>query len=197
MALLAIVGVAALLYVAALARAYRREALKAKSSATQSEANFQQLFEEVPLACQETGPDGVIRRVNQKLCDLRGLTSSEILGKHYADFAGEKDRDRIREETHRKLTGELALAPQKQTYLRKGGEALTVEVHETLLLDDQGNILGLRTAALRAIFQALPDLFLRLDTSGCILDYRGPQPSGLLGEGQELPGKLLQDLVPA
>src|SRR5258708_25583589 len=113
MALLDIVGVAALLYVAALALVYRRQARKAKSSATQSEGSFQQLFEEVPLACQETGPDGVIRRVNQKLCDLRGLTSSDILGKHYSDFAGEKDRDRIREETRRKLTGELPLAPQK------------------------------------------------------------------------------------
>ncbi len=127
MALLDMVGVAALLYVAALALAYRRQAHKAKSSAAQSEGKFQQLFEEVPLACQETGPDGVIRRVNQKLCDLRGLTSSDILGKHYADFAGEKDTDRIRDETHRKLTGELPLAPQKQTYLRKGGEAITVE----------------------------------------------------------------------
>src|SRR5258708_26911183 len=98
MALLDIVGVAALLYVAALALVYRRQARKAKSSAAQSEGNFQQLFEDVPLACQETGPDGVIRRVNQKLCDLRGLTSSEILGSHYAHFASEKDRYLIREQ---------------------------------------------------------------------------------------------------
>jgi two-component system sensor histidine kinase/response regulator len=216
MTLLDMFGAAALLYVAALALVYRLHAQKANSSATQSEANFQQLFEKVPLACQETGLDGVIRRVNQKLCDLRGLTSSDILGKHYADFAGEKERDKIREETRRKLAGELPLAPQKQTYVRKGGEVITVEVHETLLVDGQGNIVGLRSAALdvsehirkeeeiwqttaelRAIFQALPDLFLRLDTAGCILDYRGPQPSGLLGDGQDLPGKLLQDLVPA
>src|SRR5438132_1109080 len=104
MVLLYIIGGTALLYLAALALVYRQQARIAKWSANQSEGNFQQLFEEVPLACQETGPDGVIRRVNQKLCDLRGLPSSDILGKHYADFAAEKDRDGIREETHRKLT---------------------------------------------------------------------------------------------
>src|SRR5204863_2609746 len=144
-----------------------------------------------------------------------GLPSSDILGKHYADFAGEKDRDGIRKETHRKLTGELPLAPQKQTYLRKGGEVITVEVHETLLRDDRGNIVGLRSAALdvsehirkeeeiwqttaelRAIFQALPDLFFRLDTEGLILDYRGPKLSGFLGPGQEFPGACLKNLVP-
>src|SRR5207237_3064550 len=105
---------------------------------------------------------------------------------------------------------------QKQTYLGKGGEIITVEVYESILRDGRGAIVGLRavaldvsehirkeeeiwqtTAELRAIFQALPDLFLRLDTTGQILDYRGPQSSGLLGDAQDLPGKLLQDLVPA
>jgi PAS domain S-box-containing protein len=39
-------------------------------------------------------------------------------------------------------------------------------------------------------------LFLRLDTSGAILDYRSPQPSALLGSAQDLPGKKIQELIP-
>ena len=105
--------------------------------------------------------------------------------------------------TRRKLAGRLPLVPEKQTYLRKDGEIITVEVHETLLRDRHGAIVGLRSAALdvsehirkeeeiwqttaelRAIFQALPDLFLRLDTAGCILDYRSPQPPACWGPGK-------------
>jgi two-component system sensor histidine kinase/response regulator len=206
----------ALAYLGVLAFIFWRRAAKAKAWASENEGKFEQIFEEVPLAFLETDLAGVVRRVNQKLCDLRGLTSAEILGKHYADFAGETERDRIREEIGRKLTCELPLAPEKQTYLRKNGEIITVQVHETLLRDGLGAVAGLRSAALdvsehvrkeeeiwqttaelRAIFQALPDLFLRLDTTGCIVDYRGPQPSGFLGAAQDLPGKRIQDLVPA
>src|SRR5439155_603616 len=90
-----------------------------------------------------------------------------------------------------------------------------VQIYETLLHNERGVIVGLRSAALdvtehlrkeeeiwqttaelRAIFQALPDLFLRLNTEGLILDYRGPKLSGLLGSGQEFPGRRIQDLVP-
>src|SRR5438094_6138257 len=148
MSLFDIVCVSALAYLAVLTLIFRQHANKAKWWATQSEARFQQLFEEVPLACQETDLDGVIRRVSQKMCDLRGLKPSEILGKHHADFAGENERDRLWEETRRKLAGELPLSPQKQTYIGKGGEIITVEVYESILRDGRGAIVGLRSVAL-------------------------------------------------
>src|SRR5260370_40790280 len=215
MSLLDILCLLALIYCAVLAFILRRHARQAEWWAGQNERKYLQLFEDVPLACQETDLEGVIRRVNQKLCDLRGLQPSHILGKHYADFAAESERERVREITRRKLAGDLAPASQKQTYLREDGESVTVQVYETLLRDEKADIVGLRSAALdvtehlrkeeeiwqttaelRAIFQALPDLFLRLNTEGFILDYRGPKLSGLLGSGQEFPGRRIHDLVP-
>src|SRR6202023_1519956 len=87
-------------------------------------------------------------------------------------------------------------------------------LQEVLLRDENGAIAGLRsysrdatehirkeeeiwqtTGELRAILQALPDVFLRLDTTGVILDYRGPQPSGFLGRAQDAVGKRIQNLV--
>ena len=79
---------------------------KTRRQAQNGEEKFKALFEEIPLACQEVGLDGVIRRVNQKMCDLLGLVSSDIVGKHYADFAPASERERVRNETHLKLTGE-------------------------------------------------------------------------------------------
>jgi PAS domain S-box-containing protein len=193
-----------------------RQDANAKAQAFQYELKFRQLFEEVPLACQEIDSEGTIRRVNQKMCDLRGMPAEEILGRHCSDFSPSSERSRVREETAQKLAGKMPLAPTKQTCLRRGGAAVMVEVHETLLRDGNGAIEGLRSAALdvtehlhkeeeiyqttaelKAIFKALPDVFLRLDTDGSILDYRGPKAPNFLGNDKELVGKRLQSLVPA
>jgi len=197
--------------VPALALLLRAQAITAKQQARKDAENFQKLFEEIPFACQEINLDGVIRRVNEKLCVLRGLRPSAILGKHYADFAPESERERVRNETHGKLTGVEPVAPGQQTCVRLG---ITVQVQEVLLRDENGAIVGLRsyesdateristedeswqtTGEVRAIFQALPDVFLRLQTDGVILDYRGPNPSGFLGRAQDAVGKRIQNLV--
>ena len=183
----------ALVYLSALAVLLRRDGLKVRRRMSALEARFIQLFEEVPVACQEIDLEGIIRRVNQKFCDLRGTDAASILGRHYSDFAHKSDRERIREELRLKLTGHALQSPQAQIYVRDDGRVVNLQVHETLLRDPDGNILGLRTSAvdvtehtrkeeeiwqttaeLRAVFQALPDVFLRLDLDGVVLDYRGP-----------------------
>lgn len=190
------------------------QALKAKRQAQDGDKNFKGLFEEIPLACQEVDLDGVIRRVNQKMCDLRGLPSSDIVGKHDADFAAAGERDKVQDKIRRKLTLQEPMVPSQQVYVRGGGEVVVVQVHEILLHDPKGVVAGLRSYALdvterirkedeiwqtteelRALFQALPDVFLRLDAKGRIVDYRGPKPSAFLGPVQDAVGKALQSLV--
>src|SRR5689334_14444972 len=112
MSLLDIVCLVALVYSAVLAFMFRRHAKTAEWWALQHEKKYFQLFEDIPLACQETDIDGIIRRVNQKQCDLRGLTAAEILGKHYADFAAENEQERVRDITRRKLAGDVPPSPQ-------------------------------------------------------------------------------------
>jgi two-component system sensor histidine kinase/response regulator len=214
MSILEYLSLAALAIVSALALMLHRQVSQARQFARKDAEKFKKLFEEIPLASQEINRNGVIRRVNQKLCDLRGLPASRILGKHYADFGPESDRERVRNETHRKLAGEEPLAPGQQTYVRGDCDVVTVQVQEVLLRDENGAVEGLRsyeldvterirreeeiwqtTGELRAIFQALPDGFLRMDTGGVILDYRGPKPSGFLGRAQDPVGKRIQNLV--
>ena len=215
MSLLDYFGLLALVYMSALAYLLWRDASKARARANKSDGSFLQLFEEAPLACLEIDLDGVIRRVNRKLCDLRGLGSEEIVGMRYSDLATEGDRARIEEETHRKLTGDTPLIAQKQTYIRKDGAAVTVRVHETLIRDATGAVVGLRssaldvtehirkeeeiwqtTAELRAIFQALPDMFLRLELNGTVVDYRGPVASTFPGQDPDPTGKQISRLMP-
>jgi two-component system sensor histidine kinase/response regulator len=215
MSLLDFLVVMALICVSILALLLRRAGIRGRRRAAAAEARYLQLFEEVPIACQETDQQGIILRVNQKFCDLRGMEASSIVGKHYADFAHKSDRDRIREEFQLKLTGQAPLAAHDQIYVRDDGRVVNLQVHETLLRDSAGNILGLRTSAvdvtehtrkeeeiwqttgeLRAVFQALPDVFLRLDLNGVILDYRGPASSKFLGENQDLVGEQILSVAP-
>jgi PAS domain S-box-containing protein len=216
MSLLDYLCLAAVVYAIVFAFMIRRQGARAREHAIRSEWKYRQLFEEVPLACQEIDSAGIIRRVNQKLCDLRGIPAEDIVGKHYADFSPVTEQTRVREETALKLAGKMPLEPGKQAYVRKSGDVAMVEVHETLLRDSNGEIAGLRSAALdvtehlhkeeeiyqttselRAIFQALPDVFLRLDMNGSVLDYRGPKSPNFLGHNKELVGRRIQNLVPS
>src|SRR5262249_40342928 len=121
---------------------------RAESKALENDGRFRQLFEELPLACQEIDNNGVIVRVNRRLCELRGVAAGAMIGRHYADFAPEAEKERVYEETARKLKGEIELTHSKQSYARKGAEPVTVEVHETLLRDNTGAVIGLRAVAL-------------------------------------------------
>jgi len=48
---------------------------------------------------------------------------------------------------------------------------------------------------MRAIFQALPDIFFRIDSAGTILDFKGPVTPDPIFSGISLVGKPLQDIL--
>src|SRR5258708_773452 len=132
MSVLVFLTLAAAVLVLGLLLMLRKQVSQATQFASQDQENFRRLFEEIPLACQEIDLDGVIRLVNQKLCDLRGLPASGILGKHYADFAPEGDRESVRDEIQLKLTGKKPLAPGQRTCVRGNGELVTAQVLDVL-----------------------------------------------------------------
>src|SRR5712692_4446511 len=111
MTLLDFICVAALISLSVVAWKLYEQVCWAKRKALENQESFQQLFEDVPLACMEVDLDGIIRRVNQKLCELRGLPAVEMLGKHYAELAAENERDRVRCDLRRKLAGDEPLEP--------------------------------------------------------------------------------------
>ncbi|MEY2411885.1 MAG: hypothetical protein QOD84_491, partial [Acidobacteriaceae bacterium] len=154
------------------------------------------LFETAPIGYLEIDKKGIVRRVNRRECELRGLAPREILSKRCWDLTSPADRVRQREQTERRLNSQVALVPYQRKYLRPNGSQVTVEVHEQLLRNRLGQVVGMRLAAidmtdrkksedeayetateLRALFQAFPDLFLRLDREGNALDWKGGQSS--------------------
>ncbi|HTB16953.1 MAG TPA: histidine kinase dimerization/phospho-acceptor domain-containing protein, partial [Bryobacteraceae bacterium] len=174
------------------------------------------LFETAPIGYMEIDPRGMIRRVNHRECKLRGLEQNAMLGVHCADLIPEVDRPRYREQLQRKIEGQTALVVHQREYVHQGGAKITVEVHEELLRTRDGAIAGMRMASidvterkssadaayqnaaeLRALFQAFPDLFLRLDKNDTVLDAKGGQRSDSFLGADKFLGRNLQDLLPS
>ncbi|HYL77246.1 MAG TPA: ATP-binding protein [Bryobacteraceae bacterium] len=154
------------------------------------------LFETSPLGYLEIDQKGIVRRVNRRECELRGLAVREMVGKHSADLISPSERQRYRDQVERRMSGQVALVPYQRKYVRPDGTMVAVELHEQLMRSASGHVVGMRIAALdvterkksedeayqtatelRALFQAFPDLFLRLDREANVLDCKGGQSS--------------------
>jgi PAS domain S-box-containing protein len=173
-----------------------------------------ELFETAPIGYLEIDKKGTVRRVNRRECELRGLALREMVGKPLWDLSPPAERQRLREQTHRRLTAQVALVPFQRKYLRPDGSLVTVEVHERLLRNRDRQVVGMRLSAvdmtehkksedeayetateLRALFQAFPDLFIRLDRDGKVLDWKGGQNSDPCLSPERFAKQNLQDIL--
>lgn len=170
------------------------------------------LFDTPLFGCIETDLDGVVLSVNQAECGLRGRGAGEITGKYVWDLELDPVKDR---ELFQKISqGPEEPTLRRHTYIRHD-RAVTVDSHPIRLRNSSGHITGFLfvsvdvTAAqaageeaertnqeLKAIFDAFPDSFLRLDTEGRVLDYKPASAAeSALPPGKYVGGKI-QDLLP-
>jgi PAS domain S-box-containing protein len=172
------------------------------------------LFETAPIGYLEIDLKGIVRRVNRRECELRKLAQREMVGKYCWDLIPPAERQRYRDQIERRLTGQTALLPYQHQYLRPDGAQVTVEIHEHKLENQYRIIVGLRLASvdvterkksedqayetaaeLRALFQAFPDLFLRLDRDGNVLDCKGGQSSDPFLSAEKFADRNLKDIL--
>lgn len=177
---------------------------------------FAASFERAPIGYVDIDRQGTVLRVNRRECELRGLARREIVRRHCADLMPPAGRLKYRQQVEQRLSGQVSLMPYLTQYLRPDGRTALVEVHEELLRNSAGQVLGMRMAAidvtdrehsedeayqtaseLRALFQAFPDLFVRLDCNGKVLDCQGGQSSDAFLSAQAFLGRKLHDILPA
>jgi PAS domain S-box-containing protein len=196
-------------------RAHTSQVAQAPGEAFESNGS-DELFESAPIGYLEIDRDGVVRRLNRSECKLRGRAEEELAGVHCAELVPEAERDRYREQIHQKIAGKLALAPYRREHHHSDDASVTVEVHEQLLFNDSGRVIGMRmtsidvtdrkhsedaayqnAAELRALFQGFPDLFLRVDRTGVVLDAQAGRGSDSFLSAEKFAGANLQDILPA
>ncbi len=98
------------------------------------------------------------------------------------------------EEALRRAHDELeARVAERTAELARANAALQAEIAERKRAEQE---LLQKTSELQAVFQALPDLYFRLDPDGTILDYQAGHGSSLYVAPREFLGKRMQDVLP-
>jgi diguanylate cyclase (GGDEF)-like protein/PAS domain S-box-containing protein len=115
---------------------------------SETESRFRDLFEDAPIAYHEIDSTGTIVRVNRAEALMLGLNAEGIVGTHAWDWAAPEERERSREAVRRKISGEQPLVPFEREFLSRDGRRLIAEVHERLIRDGSGKVLGIRSALL-------------------------------------------------
>ena len=114
----------------------------------ESERRFRDLFEQGPVAYHELDQEGNVRWVNQAECELLGVEASAMLGRPIFEFVSRGAPSESREVFQRKLSGQQALTPFPRDHIRSDGRHLTLEIHEALIRNAQGEATGMRSVIL-------------------------------------------------
>ncbi|MBU0533630.1 MAG: PAS domain S-box protein [Candidatus Omnitrophica bacterium] len=109
-----------------------------------SDAKFQELFDEAPIGYYELNIEGRITRVNRTELEMLGYTFKEMWRHYVWDFIEES------ETSHQtftdKIKGILPPDPSTEyTYRCKDGTLIPVLVKDKILKDDIGQIIGIRS----------------------------------------------------
>jgi PAS domain S-box-containing protein len=86
--------------------------------------------------------------VNKAECQMLGLEASQILGKPVWNLVAPEQRQLSRDSVRRKLIGHEPPAPLQRRYLLPGGIHIVVEIHENLIRNGDGAIVGIRSVLL-------------------------------------------------
>ena len=121
---------------------------EAERALQESEARFRALFEDAPIAYHEIDREGILRKVNRAECRMLGVDAAQILDKPVWNLVAPEQRILSRDSVRRKMTGQEPLSPFKRRYRPHGGNSLVLEIHENLIRDAQGAIVGMRSALL-------------------------------------------------
>ncbi len=107
------------------------------------DVKLQELFNEAPIGYHELDIEGKITQVNHTELEMLGYTAKEMLGHYVWDFVVE------REISHQafmdKIKGIIPPSPHfERTYRHKDGTSILVLLNDRILLDDNGQITGIR-----------------------------------------------------
>jgi diguanylate cyclase (GGDEF)-like protein/PAS domain S-box-containing protein len=120
------------------------ERKRAEEAVRESEAKFQQLFDEAPVGYHVYDTQGQITKVNRTELEMLGYTPEEVLGQPAWKFTG--DEETSRHLVLAKIAGTIPPGHSfERTYRRKDGTTLTVIVEDRPLRDSEGRIIGIRS----------------------------------------------------
>jgi len=111
---------------------------EAEAALKESEERFRSTFEQAAAGMGYTTLEGRWVRVNQRLCDIVGYSSDEMLTLTYQELTHPDDHDLDLDARRKLVTGELQTLTREKRYLRKGGAPVWVEITVSTLRNESG-----------------------------------------------------------
>lgn len=127
----------------------------------ESEERFRTLFKDAPVASHEIDGEGVIRHVNAAECTLFGYRPEEVLGKHAWELVSRESREVVRRNILDRLAGVRPPTPYECDFECRDRSLVTVEIHENLIRDKEGAVVGMRSALLDVTARRMVDMAVK------------------------------------
>jgi PAS domain S-box-containing protein len=113
-----------------------------------SEQRYRHLFDQAPVPYLETDRAGMIRRFNQEAGNLLKLPPEKIRGCYLWDFVSPDQVDSVREAMLQRIATAGETEPYECEYLLQDGTRITVELRESLVRNDAGEVTGVLSSIL-------------------------------------------------
>ena len=105
----------------------------------ENEAKFRATFEQAAVGFAHVGLDGKWLRVNQKLSEIVGYSSEEILNLTFQDITHPDDLETDLNYVRQLMEGEIEYYSMEKRYIRKDGSTIWVEITPKLLRNPSSN----------------------------------------------------------
>jgi len=110
----------------------------AEISVRESEDRFRSTFEQAAVGICHVSPDGRFVRVNQKLCDILGYSSDELLSRTFQEITHPDDLDADLDYVSQVLADEIQTYSMEKRYIRKNRTQVWANLTVSLTRDAYG-----------------------------------------------------------
>ena len=107
-----------------------------------SEQRYRDLFDRAPVPYEETDRHGVVRHFNQEVCTLLKCSPARILGSLAWDFVDPTQRKNFRAAMMDRIARGVDSEPFECEFLLDDGSQLVVEIRESLIRNEVGEVAG-------------------------------------------------------
>jgi PAS domain S-box-containing protein len=115
------------------------ERKRSEEALRESEEQFKAMFEMASIGMAQADPQtGQLLRVNQKMCDITGYSSGELLATRIPDITHPEDRERDWVAFQNVVNGKSPAYKLEKRYIRKDGALVWVNVNMTVIRDSTG-----------------------------------------------------------
>jgi PAS domain S-box-containing protein len=114
----------------------------------ESEQRYRDLFDRAPVPYQETDRDGIVRRFNQEVCTLLKCTPDRVECRRAWEFVIPDQREAFRRAMLDRIANAIETAPFECEYELANGARIVVEVRESLIRNQAGEVLGMCSSLL-------------------------------------------------